>query len=40
MAHTMARVLRSIFLTKSPDRYKVSIFGFLVIKPILIAEVI
>jgi hypothetical protein len=38
MANTMARVLRSISLSKSPDRYKV--FGFLVIKPILIAEVI
>jgi NhaB family Na+:H+ antiporter len=40
MAYTMAAALRSNFLGNTPDGYKVSILGFLVINPILIAEVI
>jgi len=37
MAHTMAAALRTNFLGNSPDWYKVSILGFLVINPVLVA---
>jgi len=37
MARTMAAALRSNFLGNSPDWYKVTILGFLVINPILVA---
>ena len=37
MAHTMAAALRENFLGNSPDWYKVTILGFLVINPVLVA---
>ncbi len=37
MARTMASALRSNFLGHSPDWYKVTILGFLVINPVLVA---
>lgn len=37
MAHTMAAALRSNFLGNSPDWYKVTILGFLVINPLIVA---
>lgn len=37
MAHTMAAALRANFLGNSPDWYKVSILGFLIINPILVS---
>jgi NhaB family Na+:H+ antiporter len=37
MAHTMAAALRTNFLGNSPDWYKVTILGFLVINPVLVA---
>ncbi len=36
MAHTMAAALRSNFLGNSPDWYKVTILGFLVLNPFLV----
>ena len=36
MAHTMAAALRSNFLGNSPDWYKVTILGFLVVNPIFV----
>ena len=36
MAHTMAAALRSNFLGNSPDWYKVTILGFLVLNPIIV----
>ncbi len=37
MSHTMAAALRSNFLGNSPDWYKVSILGFLILNPILVS---
>ena len=37
MAHTMAAALRSNFLGNSPDWYKFTIIGFLILNPILVA---
>ncbi len=37
MAHTMAAALRSNFLGNSPDWYKTTILGFLVLNPFLVA---
>ncbi len=37
MAHTLAAALRSNFLGNSPDWYKVTILGFLVLNPFLVA---
>ncbi len=37
MAHTMAAALRANFLGNSPDWYKVSILGFLMLNPFLVA---
>ena len=36
MAHTMAAALRSNFLGNSPDWYKLTIVGFLIINPVLV----
>jgi NhaB family Na+:H+ antiporter len=36
MAHTMAAALRSNFLGNSPDWYKLTIIGFLIVNPVLV----